>query len=471
MRRTLLMVMVACLLIPTTQAFGAPAKEVQDVGSANFDELSWQWFDNRNHHPNVVGIPWVNTSKGDYFLLDAQIITGGLLSSFDNIIEVTAKPSDPAYASYTFPLIRYNPCNSMFGEPMKEFYLYLRYSPWMQASNWTYTLKYNGTDRKMHIQRFEKTGASYYTTPPINNVSLDRQTVSWPGIGFPDTLIGNYVAKYELRRYDGDGCLTDRWYLDSSYYDPSNGRLSVALDAYSPGTVLRLENRKNMPSYGLAAKSVYIFQVPPSAPGLGPLGFGTISGETGHIRAESSTSNPSFHVNQIDFGSGYNEAQLSLLTQRAEQLLGYTPGGSSAHSVAFSYEILNRAESAVLLKAGSDINYSDPSGNKTDYLISVVGTKLGVKVTRAFLYPPNTPYTVPQAQALLTSKLQDINLSTANVSPSDAWMKQILCVFAYDESYVAILGTAYDQIDASIKGNTIVYITRTDGAEGFMYGF
>jgi hypothetical protein len=205
------------------------------------------------------------------------------------------------------------------------------------------------------------------------------------------------------------------------------------------------------------------------SPGLGPLGFGTISGETGYVLAERSTSAPSFHVNQIDFGSGYDAAQLSLLTQRAEQILGYTPGGSAAYSVAFSYEILNRAESAVLLKAGSDIVYSDPSGIKTDYLVSVGGTKLGVMVARAFSYPPGTPYTLSQAQSLLTSKLGDIQSSTANVSAGDAWMKQILHVFAYDAQYVEVFQTAYDLIDASTKGNTIVYITRTDGADAFMY--
>jgi hypothetical protein len=59
--------------------------------------------------------------------------------------------------------------------------------------------------------------------------------------------------------------------------------------------------------------------------------------------------------------------------------------------------------------------------------------------------------------------------STANVSAGDAWMKQILHVFAYDEQYVEVLQAAYDQIDASTKGNTIVYITRTDGEDAFMY--
>lgn len=206
-----------------------------------------------------------------------------------------------------------------------------------------------------------------------------------------------------------------------------------------------------------------------SPQGLAPLCLGTISGETGYVLAERSTLDPSIHVTQIDFASGYDPAQLSLLAQQAEQILGDTTGGFSAYSVAFSYEILNRAESAVLLKAGSDIIYTDPSGKKTDYLVSVGGTKLGVVVARAFVFPPGTPYTVPQAQTLLTSKLAHIQSSTANVSPVDAWTKQILYIFAYDEQYVGVLQTAYGQIDASTRGNTIVYITRTDGADAFIY--
>lgn len=262
MRRAWLMVAVACLLIPAGQAFGAAAKEVQDVGSANFDAFTWQWFDNRNNHPNVAGISWVNTSKGDYFLLDAMIVTGGFLSSFNSILEVTARPTDPAYASYTFPLMRFGACETLFGEPKQEFYLYLRYTPWMHASEWTYTLKYTGTDRKVHIQKFRKTGVSPCTTPPVDDVVFNGNIVSWPGIGVPDTYNGQYTATYELRRYDDIGCLTNRWYLDYSNYNTADGRLQVDLADYASGTVLRIENRRNVPGYGLAAKSVYIFQVP-----------------------------------------------------------------------------------------------------------------------------------------------------------------------------------------------------------------
>jgi hypothetical protein len=249
---------------------------------------------------------------------------------------------------------------------------------------------------------------------------------------------------------------------------------------------------QGLPGLGLPSSAILLFTVCPtgwvaigqqpegisplvacqqqSASGLGSLGFGTISGETGYVLTESLLSTPSSHANQIDFGSGYNAEQLLLMTQAAEQITGDTSGGSSAYSVAFSYEILNRAEGAVLLKKGSDIGYTDPAGAKTTFLISVNGVKLGVEVTRAFAsFPPGAVYSSSQAEQLLSSKLQDIQNSTANVIADDLWAKQILHIFAYNDQHVQALRTAYEGVDTSLKGDTIVYITRTDGSDEFMY--
>ncbi len=207
-----------------------------------------------------------------------------------------------------------------------------------------------------------------------------------------------------------------------------------------------------------------------SLPGVGSLGFGLISGETGYVFVESAMSIPTYHVNQIDFGStAYSDSQLSQLTQRAEQVLGYVLGSSSEYSVAFSYEILNRVESAVLLKKGTEISYIDPGAKRTDFLLGVGGVKFGVKVTRAATYPPGTPYTELQALNFLTAKLQDIQLSNANVSEADRWVKQILHVFAVDQQHVDTLQAANMQIDLATRGNTVVYITLTNGEETFMY--
>ena len=208
------------------------------------------------------------------------------------------------------------------------------------------------------------------------------------------------------------------------------------------------------------------------APGQGesgPIELAPISGETGFVPGDALRSSPSIHTNQIDFGAGPSDAYLALLTQRAELVTGGSGGGSSFYSQGVSFEVLNRAEGAVLVKAGTEILYTDLSGKKTDYLVSVGGTRLGVSVTRAASFPPDSPYTVSQAQALLTSKLQNILLSTENVQAADRWVKQILHVVAQSAQHVAALQQAFALIDAATKGDTIVYITRTDGEDSFIY--
>jgi len=53
-----------------------------------------------------------------------------------------------------------------------------------------------------------------------------------------------------------------------------------------------------------------------------------------------------------------------------------------------------------------------------------------VSVTRAVHFPFGEPYTLDEATTLLTRKLSEILESTANVSAEDAWVKQILYVYA-----------------------------------------
>ena len=137
MKKIYLLLAVMSFLVGTAYAEEA----VTDFGSINFVKEGWslQLFDNRN---DSGGLPeWVVTSKGDYFLLDVQIQVGGWLTSFDDIVEVKAKHSEDPEVE--FALIRHT-CNSIFGYPYKEFYLHVRYIPWMRMGTWTYTMRYNG---------------------------------------------------------------------------------------------------------------------------------------------------------------------------------------------------------------------------------------------------------------------------------------------------------------------------------------
>ena len=271
MRRVSLILM-ACLLISTVTVHEVfAAKEVIDVGSINInvENQTWQFFDNRNNL-DVAGMPsYISNSKGDYFMLDAMIVTGGFLSSFTDIIEVTVKPSNPSYSYLTFTLIRWD-CDTYLGNPMKEFYLFIRYSPWMQTSAWTYTLKYRGNDRKVHIQQFQRPGANdiYGKLAPLVPHYIDRDVVQWVGIGAP-----NWDITYKLREYDDSGCIISEVNYPNYSYDSSSGLVTFGVSAFR-GKWVRVETRKNVPGYGLGgygvtppelgltARSLYIFKVP-----------------------------------------------------------------------------------------------------------------------------------------------------------------------------------------------------------------
>ena len=97
------------------------------------------------------------------------------------------------------------------------------------------------------------------------------------------------------------------------------------------------------------------------------------------------------------------------------------------------------------------------------------GLKVGVSVTRAYGFPPDDPYTVAQAEALLTDKLGDIPLSTANVAPEDQWIKQILHVIAYGPQHAEALRMVEGLVDPAVRGDTILWISVTNGDDAFIY--
>jgi hypothetical protein len=154
-------------------------------------------------------------------------------------------------------------------------------------------------------------------------------------------------------------------------------------------------------------------------------------------------------------------ADRGLLTPGGMTLID-TPnaGGSSELSELFAFEQLARCEAATLVKTETQIVYTNPV---------IDGHKIGVSVTRAFAYPIGTPYSEQQATNLLTDKLEDIKLSSANVSAADAWEKQILAYQAIDEQTAQMLVTVWNGLAAEVKTDTILLITRTDGADLFIY--
>lgn len=198
-------------------------------------------------------------------------------------------------------------------------------------------------------------------------------------------------------------------------------------------------------------------------------GLGTLSGDCGLIDAmELESPEPFVFSNAIDLGvGGFDEA---LLTPGGMQMIA--EGGlndGSLKSEVIAYEVLARCDMATLLKTEAKIVYQDPMGKKTDILVELGGAKVGVSVVRAVGFPKQDPYTVAQATTILKKKLGDIQISSANVAPEDAWVKQILHVVAYGPMHSESILAAYADLDVLLKADTILVVSVTDGDDSLLY--
>ena len=135
----------------------------------------------------------------------------------------------------------------------------------------------------------------------------------------------------------------------------------------------------------------------------------------------------------------------------------------------FAFETLARCEGASLLKTESEIVYDDSSGKKTDLLVQIGTSKVGVSVVRATSFPFDATYPQGTADTIMAGKLNDIVLSSANVSAADAWVKQVLVVMAYSDDHADKIETAWNNLAAPTKANTVVYVVVTDGSDMPVY--
>jgi len=205
--------------------------------------------------------------------------------------------------------------------------------------------------------------------------------------------------------------------------------------------------------------------------GVPLVGFGELEGMCG-VLADPELTGPTPVAIRVSmtFARRYQDPDdRPLLTEGGVRLLE-TPnaGGSSALSEAFAYEQLARCELASLLKTETEVVY-DTEGAITDLLAEIDGHKIGVSVTRAFAYPPGTPYSIEAATDLLERKLAGVQEATANVSAQDRWRKQVLAYMSWDDQSTASLDAAWAMVDPALKGDTILVITTTHGEDQFLY--
>lgn len=198
-------------------------------------------------------------------------------------------------------------------------------------------------------------------------------------------------------------------------------------------------------------------------------GFGMISGACGVVDAmQIQSPDPIVYRDTIDFAmDAYDRSKLSPGGQVIYDLGNL--GGSSLESEIISYEVLYRCELAQLLKTEGEIVYTDPMGKKTDLLVDIDTFKIGVSVTRAYVYPTTTTYTEQMAYDLLDKKLSDILVSSANVSAEDKWPKQILHVLAYTSTHADTVEAAYATLSPAVRADTILWLTVTEGNDEFIY--
>ena len=199
-------------------------------------------------------------------------------------------------------------------------------------------------------------------------------------------------------------------------------------------------------------------------------GFGELTGDCWLLDKEQLTGPDAWVVsNTLDFGE--QAFDYDALSEGGQAIYDDgNLGGSSEYSEIFAYEALYRCEGAEMLRSEGEIEYLDAGGKKTDLLVRIDGYDIGVSVTRAYGYPPEDPYTEEQALDLLSDKLADVLVSTANVNTAkNSWTKQILHVIAYTPGHAETILTAYASVDAETRADTILVVTATEGDDEHLY--
>ena len=204
---------------------------------------------------------------------------------------------------------------------------------------------------------------------------------------------------------------------------------------------------------------------------LPPAELGVLTGDCQQIDEELFEATPSLFRNELDFAQdGYDERDKERLTPGARRILeAGNAGGSSLLSEVFAFEVLARCESATLLETETTIDYKDEMGKITDLLVEIDGEQVGVSVVRALAFPFEQPYPEQEARRVLTDKLEGIALSSLNVEPRHAWVKQILSVMAYTAQHADQIEAVFSTLEPELRGDTILYLTVTEGEDRALY--
>lgn len=131
-------------------------------------------------------------------------------------------------------------------------------------------------------------------------------------------------------------------------------------------------------------------------------------------------------------------------------------GGNSIESETLSFELLKRCYNAALLKTEMEVCYWPEGGSITDYVCTMFNSvTVAVSVTRAVNH--KEVFSVEDACKLLNKKLRGVKQSSRNSMLK--WKKQILHVWVLSQHVAECVLTAWNEMDAFVKGNTVMMIT------------
>jgi len=136
-------------------------------------------------------------------------------------------------------------------------------------------------------------------------------------------------------------------------------------------------------------------------------------------------------------------------------------GGNSVTSEVLSFEILRCMHGAKLKRTEMELEYFPYGGKITDYSIMCYDLHIGVSVTRAMKYKGR--FGIEDGKKLLKKKLYGVLESSRLVV--EAFHKQILHIFAREPYIADVLREVYYDLDAELKGNTVVIVTVPVGAD------
>lgn len=200
-----------------------------------------------------------------------------------------------------------------------------------------------------------------------------------------------------------------------------------------------------------------------------------IEGTCGVLDTELTDELPHYFENTTTFPDGFTARDLARVSEGARTILDEgTAGGSSGESEAFAFEVLHRCEGASLVRTETMIRYSVPMpGSITDILVAIDGMQVGVSVTRALTFSGRCmsaeTFDMAAATELIERKLAGVNESSTLVAPEDAWVKQILFVYAINEGHAAGVMDAWSRASAELRADTILYVSVSEGMDEFIY--